>query len=202
MNSIKEMTDAIAPLDQWAYNCHQASLALVQSDAIGEFARVARGWANGPVGQHSWVVVGHDPYDRNARIVDPTLWSYRDDVEGIWVGSAKERQHVPHGAGSIWDWGQPEAVTDEVVELEFKTPPSKACRQFLDLLGPLDSHGWKVLAHAPVEGWPANEILPAINDTIGQVVPIDIIGMTTDLNPGGLYLAEPPVREGVSKCLP
>jgi len=188
MNSISEMRAVLAPLERWSYDCHSASLALVESGAIGEFARVARGWANGPIGQHSWVVVGKDCYAPDARIVDPTLWSYRDDVEGIWVGSATERQHIPHGAGSIWEWGRPDPATDEPMKLEFAEPPSEDAQAFLDLLGPLDRKGWTMLAHAPVGDWPSDEILGAINDTLGAVVPIDILGMVTDRNPGGLYL--------------
>ena len=234
MNAVSELEEALAPLEHWSCNCHAASLALVKSGAIGEFARVARGWADGAygmwhnsrclrsfasadlarkprrkaglsslqsqfwgprgtaavIGQHSWVVVGKDCYDRDARIIDPTLWSYRDDIEGIWTGTLKDGLHSPHGAGSIWNWGRPETGGGEPVELEFKTLPSADCRRFLDLLGPLDAHGWKMLAHAPVEGWPAAEILPAINDTVAEVVPIDLIGMLTDRNPGGLYLTE------------
>ncbi len=60
------------------------------------------------------------------------------------------------------------------------------------MLGPLDRRGWATLAHAPVEGWPAGEILGAMCDSgMEAVVPIDIIGMLTDRNPSGLYLAAP-----------
>ena len=47
-----------------------------------------------------------------------------------------------------------------------------------------------MLAHAPVEMWPAAEILAAIENTeeLHGRVPIDIRGMLTDENPGGLYL--------------
>jgi hypothetical protein len=45
------------------------------------------------------------------------------------------------------------------------------------------------LANAPVEGWPAREILTAMAATprLAACVPIDILGMVTDLNPKGLY---------------
>ena len=64
-------------------------------------------------------------------------------------------------------------------------------RAFLELVGPLDYHGWGVLAHAPVQGWPSGEILAAITDTkpLAVLVPIDRLGMLTDRNPGGLYMS-------------
>ena len=60
---------------------------------------------------------------------------------------------------------------------------------FLNLLGPLDKNGWITLAHAPVERWPAGEIIDAMCESgLEGYVPIDIVGMTTDRNPSGLYL--------------
>jgi hypothetical protein len=78
------------------------------------------------------------------------------------------------------------------VDLTPREPFSREAKNFLDLLGPLDEKGFRVLAHAPVEGWPAAEILDAIENTEGLkcYVPIDIIGMLTNRNPGGLYLRE------------
>ena len=55
--------------------------------------------------RHSWVVLGDDCYHERALIVDPTLWSYDDTVEGVWVGSYRDRRHRPHGKGSIWNVG-------------------------------------------------------------------------------------------------
>jgi hypothetical protein len=96
--------------------------------------------------------------------------------------------YLPHGSGDIWQWGRPPFPTDEPVELEPHEPFSAEALRFLNVLGPLDRKGWATLANAPVGGWPAAEILPAIDDCIGPYVPIDIIGMLTDRNPGGLYL--------------
>ena len=40
-----------------------------------------------------------------------------------------------------------------------------------------------------MEDWPAGPILTAMAETRGlkALIPIDILGMNTDLNPGGLY---------------
>jgi hypothetical protein len=53
----------------------------------------------------------------------------------------------------------------------------------------LDIRGWHVLAHSPVRGWPAAEIIGAMYDTprLKMIPPIDIVGMLTDKNPNGLY---------------
>jgi hypothetical protein len=46
------------------------------------------------------------------------------------------------------------------------------------------------LLGSPVHGWPAAEIVAAIADTpsLAAYVPIDLLGMLTDRNPGKLYL--------------
>lgn len=178
------------PLNRWACQCHSASLKLVLSGVLGE-CRVARGSCSGVGGQHSWVVLGNDCYDDNAQIVDPTLWSYDESVIGVWTGSYRDGKHTPHGKGSIWQWGRPnEAVPGEEMELTPSKPFSSAAKLFLDMLGPLDKQGWIMLAHAPVEGWPASEIITAICESgLDGYVPIDIKGMVTNLNPNDLYLA-------------
>lgn len=188
--------EALEPMEQWVARCHEASLRLVKSDAFAD-ARVARGSCRGVGGQHSWVVLG-DPYDEDATIVDPTLWSYDDSVEGVWVGSMKDGRHVPHGKGSIWEWGRPDnAAPGEAMELTPREPWSPAAELFLQMLGPLDQKGWIMLAHAPVEGWPAGEIIDAMLESgLGAYVPIDIVGMVTDRNPSGLYLPEGHGDEG------
>jgi hypothetical protein len=205
LREIRRLNDEILavldPLEHWAHQCHAASSTLVQSGVLGAFARVARGSCRGVGGQHSWVVVG-DPYDLQAPIVDPTLWSYDSSVVGVWYGRGASGRHLPHGSGSIWEWGRPEAAGGEIVSLTPARPFSAEARSFLELLGPLDLRGWIQLAHAPVEGWPAAEIIDAIcntrdprvgpeqktNTTLASYVPIDIIGMLTDRNPGGAYL--------------
>lgn len=179
-----------SPLSKFHHQCHAASLAIVRSGALGT-ARVARGACAGVGGQHSWVVVGDDCYAKDAVIVDPTLWSYVDGVEGVWVGTARDGLHTPAGSGTIWQWGRPDSPRDEIIEV---APPeggwSKEALFFLELLGPLDLNGWRQLAHAPVGSWPAKEILAAMwqDERIGSWIQIDVIGMLTDLNPGGLYL--------------
>lgn len=185
------VAEVIPTLTDYAHQCHVASLQLVHS---GKFdgARVARGMCTGVGGQHSWVVLGDDCYADDAQIIDPTLWSYTGERPAyVWVGSARDGLHTPHGAGSIWQWGKPEnAVPGQAVELTPTEPLSSEAQAFLELLGPLDRRGWMVLlSHAPVGGWPAGEIMAAASDTeaLAALVPIDRLGMLTDRNPDGLY---------------
>lgn len=187
--------EVLGPLTSWAWQCHGASSALVHSGVLGR-SRVARGACRGVVSQHSWVVLGDDCYDDAARIVDPTLWSYDVSVKGVWVGSYRDGRHRPFGKGSIFAWGRPNEARGEVVELTPRKSWSTQAQMFLRLLGPLDADGWRQLAHAPVEGWPAGEIIDAMCESgFEEFVPIDIVGMTTDRNPGGLYLADAMVAE-------
>lgn len=181
--------EALGVLPNWSKDCHRASLQLVRH---GLADRVARGTCRGIGGQHSWAVVGMDCYDETATIIDPTIWSYRKDIRGIWIGTLRDGLHVPHGKGLIWNWGRPPSATDKAVSLTPKKRLSKQAVIFLNTLGPLDWRGWAMLASAPVQGWPAEEILAAMHDTkdLRALVPIDILGMLTDRNPGGLYLRE------------
>lgn len=192
-------TEILAPRDgsgslaQWAFNCHAASAQLVKTEAFQNEVgpcRVARGACVGVAGQHSWVVLGDNCYNDRATIVDPTLWSYDESVKGVWVGSYRDKLHRPHGKGSIFRWGRPDPAIGPEVKLTPTKPLSGGAQAFLELLGPLDKNGWRILAHAPVEGWPAGEIIEAMLDTEGlsQWIPIDIVGMVTDRNPEGLYL--------------
>lgn len=185
--TLAQVRKVLGPLDYWGHKCHGASAEIVKAELFE--CRVARGFCKGVASQHSWVVVGDDCYAEHAAIIDPTLWSYDDSVKGIWTGTLADGRHRPHGRGSIWEWGKPTPGTGEPIDLEPVKPFSESALRFLEVLGPLDRDGWSILAHAPVEDWPADEILPAINDTIGPLVPIDIIGMLTDRNPAGLYLA-------------
>lgn len=188
---IAAIEEHLAPLEQWGCQCHAASAALVNSEGFPP-ARVARGACKGVGGQHSWVVLGDDCYDDDATIVDPTLWSYDKSVEGVWVGSYRDGRHTPHGKGSIWKWGRPEnCLPQHAVELTPREPWSPEAEMFIGLLGPLDERGWVMLAHAPVEDWPAGEIIDAMCESgLEAYVPVDIVGMTTDRNPGGLYLSD------------
>lgn len=184
------VVEVLGGLDDWARQCHAASVRLVQSGRFGT-CRVARGGCRGVLGQHSWLVLSHDAYDREATIVDPTLWSYDRGVEGVWVGTYRDGLHVPHGGfDSIWKWGRPPEPVDEVIALTPSEPLSDMAESFLAILGPLDQRGWMVLAEAPPHGWPAGEILAAMDDTarLRGLIPIDRLGMVTDRNPHGLYL--------------
>lgn len=196
-------TAALQPLDQWAQKCHTASLELVRLEVFPN-ARVARGTCRGVGSQHSWVVVGPamdydadaatagpDPYSLKAQIVDPTLWSYDQTVSGVWVGTAGDGRHIPMGGlGSIWQWGKPAPPREAPVQLTPTRPFSVWAQTFLKMLGPLDRDGWCLLMKAPMRGWPAGEIVAAMDDTpeLSALVPIDLLGMLTDRNPDGLYL--------------
>lgn len=177
-----------APFDTTAQQCHSVSLKIVKSGLL-RGARVARGTCEGVGGQHSWVTLG-DPYDVDAPIIDATWWSYKPGVEQIYIGSLEEGWHLPHGYASIWKWGKPIAGDGDPIDLTPSFELSKAAQVFLELLGPLDRQGWATLSSAPVLDWPAGEIFAAMDDTerLSSLVPIDILGMTTDRNPGGLYL--------------
>lgn len=195
--STEELAEAIGiPFEKWAHRCHEISLAIVKSGALGREGgtevRVVRGTAEGVLGQHSWIVLSHDAYDEDAVIVDPTLWSYRDDVSGIWVGTLGDRVHRPHGFGSIWEAGRPptsEEIGEPAIELTPESPLSKDALRFLSMCGPLGRQGWAVLAGSPLRGWPAAEIIAAMDDTpaVSALVPVDVLGQITDRNPNGLY---------------
>lgn len=194
--------EALDGLDRWAHQCHAAAVALVNSGRFGD-CRVARGWARGVLGQHSWVVLSHDAYDSEATIIDPTLWSYDRGVDGVWVGTYRDDRHVPHGGlATIWETGRPDYPTDVIVELTPSVPLSDEAEAFLSILGGLDQRGWMALAELPPGGWPAGEILAAMDDTaaLAGLIPIDRLGMLTDRNPGGLYLPtdEYPPHDGAA----
>ena len=73
------------PVESWAQQCHSISLAIIQAGLVPG-ARVARGSCRGVGSQHSWIVDGWNCYDPDAKIIDPTLWSYargrRHDLAG------------------------------------------------------------------------------------------------------------------------
>jgi hypothetical protein len=185
------------PFARWAHQCHLISLKIVQA-RLFPVARVARGATPGVMSQHSWVVLGEDCYDPSADVFDATLWSYVPDVEGIWTGTAYQRPHRPHGWGSAYDVAMPAAGEGPVIELEPVGGWSREAAEFLADLGPLDIRGWGGVAHLPVFGWPAAEIIGAMydDDRVRVLIPIDIAGMLTDRNPGGLYLPVEPDGDG------
>jgi hypothetical protein len=195
--------DAVAvaidtPLQAWHHQCHAISLAIVKSDVLPDLGwpvrRVARGTARGVMGQHSWIALG-DPYDPTTPVVDPTLWTYVPTVQGIYVGPWHHHRHTPHGGHeTIWAYGRPPEATGRVLQLDpdAEAKLSRVARSFLELCGPLDWDGWSFLANAPVSGWPAAEIIAAMDSSrnLSAIVPIDRLGMLTDRNPGGLYLPD------------
>jgi|SRR5690606_34776025 len=187
-----DVEEVLEPLEQWAHKCHQASLAIVNARIF--HARVARGFARGVIGQHSWVVVGHNVY-RPRAIIDPTMWSYADRPPEVdyhvcatqWSG--RELGYSPHGSGHIFYGPMPKSSGDLPIELE--GDHSSEAQRFLHTLGPLDARGWMQLFNSPVEaGWPAREIITAAyrQQNLRAFIPVDIVGHITDENPGGLYL--------------
>lgn len=174
--------------DTWWRNCHAASLAIVKA-GIYPNARVARGLARNVPGQHSWVVLG-DVYDHDAEIIDATMWSYDPTVRSVLRTTVGARTHFAHGCGIFLNGSRPYNHGGTVVKLEPSTKLGAEAREFLAMLGPLDHAGWMDVANMPVEGWPAVEIIAAMDDTEGlsALIPIDVLGHLTDRNPGGLYL--------------
>lgn len=170
----------------WRMDCHSVSLAIVKSDLF-PVARVARGACRGVWGQHSWVVIGEDCFAPTAQLLDCTLWSYDERHPVVWQGTYDDGLHRPHGWGSIWRWGRPAPGNDEPIALDGL---SGQAQRFLDLCGPLDRTGWAHLFSAPLMGWPAREIVTAAygDQRLRALIPIDVVGMVTDLNPSGLYL--------------
>lgn len=210
---VRELAQKIAGHDgsSWAHNCHVAAISVVNSGMFPG-SRVARGSAHGVLGQHSWVVIPDNSddfpdtlanaYDPHARIFDPTLWSYDESVQGIWEGPNLQR-HRPKGLGHIEIFNLPyfHGETDDVIEMpsEISNKLSYKARDFLVNIGAIDYktrrtalpvRNWMALANAPVEGWPSAEIIDAMAqvDQLNVFIPIDIVGMLTTRNPGGLYL--------------
>jgi hypothetical protein len=174
------------PPEDWANRCHDVSLRLLRTGEFGE-GRVARGTAKGIIGQHSWIVLGDDVYDEDAVIVDPTITPTTTGESLIVADKARCLSNRPHGTGRIWDWGRPWPHSANYIELA--VPLSGEAKAFMSMVGPLDLLGWMQLANAPVQGWPAKEILTAMMATPGleAAAPIDHVGHVTDLNPKGLY---------------
>lgn len=180
---------ALEPMRQWGQRCHEASVALVSSGAIRGL-QVARGTCMAIGGQHSWVTMG-DPYNIHTIILDPTLWSYTSVAPEVYVGNANKWRHRPKGSGDIFMWGRPPEVPERKA-YRLKPPKrgwSPHALQFLMVLGPIDLDGWRMMANAPVQGWPATEIMTQMfaDEKIKAFIPADIVGMVIGNECGGLY---------------
>ncbi|MFT4011247.1 MAG: hypothetical protein QM655_14525 [Nocardioidaceae bacterium] len=145
-----------------------------------------------------------DCYDEDATIIDLTAWSYDMDVSRVWVTSMTESPHRPHGYGPpLIEWGCPEGGGGEHIGLTPTEPLGAEARFWVDTMfrnevGNLDRRFWSNLVnHAPMVGWPAGEVIAAMDDTeeLSALVPIDILGMTTNRNPMGLYLNDTSVSK-------
>lgn len=190
------------PPEHWHMRCHEVSIAIVAAGIVPH-ARIARGWCCGVPGQHSWIVgptadgrLG-DCLADNAVIIDPTLHTYRDDVTGIYVSHADvDEWHRPHGKGPhITAAGRPPKPKQagKVIALAaeaFDELDSEARWWLHAMFGPLDRSGWGALANTTMIGWPSDQIVRAMARTraLAVTLPIDIIGMLTNLDPEGLYL--------------
>ena len=151
--------------------------------------------------QHSWVVLSGRPgsmFEKKVPILDPTLWTYRDDVEGLYFNTAGGTPwHTPKGAGDLWDFSCPQSVGgDELIPREPITGGATAFLAFLkaQVGGPL-SYGWwmRFFSQCPMANPPIlRELIDACyrDERIRGTIPIDIVGMLTDHNPGGLYMAD------------
>lgn len=189
----------LGPLERFSHQCHAASIQIVQSGVLGRPARVARGACKRVAGQHSWVVLSGEPgsmYREETLIIDPTLWSYDSSVEGIWLGTLEDGRHYPRGVGSIMHSGCPQSSGGEEIELNWPQHPSQLASYWLNSMfrknasGPLDRKFWMGLSSGPMEDWPAREFIEAManTDKLKALIPVDVLGMVTDLNPGKLYL--------------
>lgn len=195
----EEVAKAISiPLERWHGQCHTVSLAIVKKKLFGP-SRVARGTCEGVGSQHSWVVLSARPgsmYEKSTPLLDPTLWTYRDDVEGLFFGTCASKWHTPKGAGDLWAFGCPQSPGGE--ELIPKEPITGSATSFLRFLkttaGTLSYGFWmRFFSQCPMANPPIlRDLIDACyrDERIRGAIPVDIVGMLTDHNPSGLYLAD------------
>jgi hypothetical protein len=132
-------------------------------------------------------VIDGDCYSLVAPILDATLWCYDPSADAPWYGTYADGRHKPHHAGRLGRMRQALAGDGPPVRLEADWSPEAA--RFLAEVGPLDFQGWGRLLSGPVEDWPAAEIVAAAHadPRTRALIPIDTVGMLTDINPGGAY---------------
>jgi len=181
--------------EEWRNRCHEICIAILRSGIVQ--GRVARGHCAGIASQHSWIVLGDerrpDPaacWDPSARILDPTFSSNIGRPPRLWFGSLGAELHRPHGSGSLMQWGRPVAGNGPPITFDTTAlPPST--RAALNLIGLLDATGWMRLFRGPIgdPAWELHRCVEPLVDRLGALIPIDIVGMATDRNPGGLYFA-------------
>jgi hypothetical protein len=186
--TVAKVEEAIGSIEYFEHNCHGASLALVQSGLLPEGSRVARGFVQGVRGQHSWALVAPEMiYEPETYVVDITLWSYVPEAPRLYIAKAKHWPHRPHGFGRLEYLGPD--PTDPIISLG--VPISEGAKMFLQMYAPagLDRRAWMTLLNGPMQGWPSKEIVDAASKTreLAAMVPLDILGMLTDVNPSGLY---------------
>jgi len=181
-----KLVKAIGGLEQWRNRCHEASLAIVRTGMLGKNARVARGTHARVPGQHSWVCRGN-PYWQVTTIIDPTLWSHTGYHPYLNIAFGG-MDYQPKGAGNI-DWRIRISRIEDRIDLDVDW--SLDAWNFLKTIAPdgLDRYGWNLLANQPVMGWASKEIIGAMyrDDRTRALIPIDVVGMLLDENPGNLY---------------
>lgn len=201
--SDKEIVEAVGGnLAQWAKNCHAVSMQFCRSKIAPEGARVARGYHKMIASQHSWVAFG-DPYGLRTQILDLSIWSYVCPESPVIVTGFNYDclmhcggEYLPKGYGDIWGYGQPVVGDGERIRPKGL---SDEAEHFLEIFFPdgLDVQGWHGLLNSPVGGWPAKDVFECAwkDDRLKALCPIDVVGMVTDLNPGGMYLPEKAFEE-------
>lgn len=180
--------EAIGPIEKFHHQCHAASLALVKSGVLpGKNWRVARGWSRGIGGQHSWAVQG-DPYARSSRVVDITMWSYQRHIAKIYCPK-NLYDHEPHGYGYLVPQVIERPSIPEVTDLPLERLSDETL-EWLQMRYPngIGMQDLNRLVNGPMLAWNSREFIGALSlSRYKQFVPIDIRGMLTDENPGGLY---------------
>jgi hypothetical protein len=179
-------------LREFAWDSHRAALTLVREGLVQ--GRVARGWCRPYVkGLHSWVVQSHDPYSPVAWVIDVTLWCRDARFPPVYQRKNLEL-HSPLGYGH-WSMATelPRYSGGPVIEPYQQL--SRKAQEFLGHFAPdgrLDRGGWASVARLPVLGWPAKEIITVMIQTprLRKLVPVDVAGMLTDVNPGRGFLRE------------
>jgi len=190
----------------WFGRCHEISLKIVHSGALGEpgpRVRVVRGSAGGYGigGQHSWICLGA-PYEPDALYLDYTAHCW-GRVEGLVATRAESAfadhqqgrpAHTIHGYNpqSIWRFGRPSPPKAHQQGFVVEPLPGQddEVASFLSVIGPLTREGWGALCEYPQGAWPYREVAKAAYEQVPELaslVPIDILSMKADLNIKELY---------------
>jgi len=192
------------PRDRWSRQCHAVSLAIVRSGLVK--GRVLRGYCDGVEGQHSWIALdtANDAFEREVEILDPTLWSYDDKVKDyLWWGTNLAR-HRPHGSGRFFDYGCPIGDGKDIVGLNTCGIPGNRILRIMESTGfDYSLRAWSAFfnsGHFAYTAGGASDIIHAacFNTDLCALIPIDIVGNLTSINPDGLYMQGDTLTEAPS----